>query len=130
MSDNELVKNAVLEMGVNPEKSFFIYAKQHCPRRSLEASKLYNYLIKNRLYPVDDLKQADYILITHPYFYQLSSEYLNFISNNYQVTTKLINVLDIYDQFNYGFFSPEPIREFLYQANQNSTSSTSNVFDS
>jgi threonylcarbamoyladenosine tRNA methylthiotransferase CDKAL1 len=53
----------VLEMGVNPEKSFFIYAKQHCPRRSLEASKLYKYLIKNRLYPVDDLKQADYILI-------------------------------------------------------------------
>ena len=68
---------------------------------------------------VDSTAQADYILITHPYFYQLSSEYLNFIPNNYQVTTKLINVLDIYDQFNYGFFSPEPIREFLYQANQN-----------
>ncbi len=30
-----------------------------------------------------------------------------------------VNVLDIYDQFNYGFFSPEPIREFLKQANQN-----------
>ena len=28
----------------------------------------------------------------------------------------MINVTDIYDQFNYGFFSPEPIREFLHSA--------------
>lgn len=43
--------------------NFFIYAKQHCPRRSIEASKLYRYLVKNGLHPVDDLKQADFIII-------------------------------------------------------------------
>lgn len=67
----------------------------------------------------DSSLQADYLLIAHPDFDQLTSEYLNLIANNYQVTTKRINIMDIYDQFNYGFFSPEPIREFLYQANQN-----------
>ena len=60
--------------------------------------------------------QADYILITHPKFIQKSNEYLSFIQTQYNVITKLINVTDIYDQFNYGFFSPEPIREFLHSA--------------
>jgi len=60
--------------------------------------------------------QADYILITHPKFIQKSNEYLSFIRSQYNVGTKLINVFDIYDQYNYGFFSPEPIREFLHSA--------------
>jgi hypothetical protein len=63
--------------------------------------------------------QADYILITHPIFLQKANEYASFISQNYSVTTKVINIFDIYDQFNYGFFSPEPIRDFLILANTN-----------
>jgi len=62
--------------------------------------------------------QTDYLLISHPYFEEEAVEYINFISENYEVTTKLVNILDIYDQFNYGFFSPEPIRGFLNTANQ------------
>ena len=50
-------------MEKNAKKSFFIYAKQHCPRRSIEASKLYRYLVENGLHPVDDLKKADFIFI-------------------------------------------------------------------
>lgn len=61
--------------------------------------------------------QADYILITGPAFISKSNEYAGFISSNYGVTTKVINVNDIYDQFNYGLFAPEPIREFLMSAN-------------
>jgi len=61
--------------------------------------------------------QSDYILISHPAFETEVNEYLNFINDNYNVSTKYVNVLDIYDQFNYGFFSPEPIKEFLTQAN-------------
>ena len=60
--------------------------------------------------------QAEYILITHPEFIQKSIEYLSFINSNFNVNTKLINVFDIYDQFNYGFFSPEPIKDFLHSA--------------
>jgi len=62
--------------------------------------------------------QADYLLIAHPSFEQQVSEYLSLINDNYTVTTKYINIDDIYDQFNFGFFSPEPIKDFLYQANQ------------
>ncbi|MHA1916534.1 MAG: C25 family cysteine peptidase, partial [Promethearchaeota archaeon] len=62
--------------------------------------------------------QADYLLITHPYFQEEAVNYINFIGENYEITTKLVDVLDIYDQFNYGFFKPEPVRDFLFQANQ------------
>jgi hypothetical protein len=62
--------------------------------------------------------QADYLLITHPYFEEEAADYINFISNNYEVTTKLVNVLDIYDQFNFGLFKPESIKDFLSLANQ------------
>lgn len=62
--------------------------------------------------------QADYIIISHPSLNSPVNSYVNLIEGNYSVGVKNINVLDIYDQFNYGFFSPEPIREFLKQANQ------------
>jgi len=63
--------------------------------------------------------QADYILISHPVLYSAVNSYLEFIQQNYPANVKYINVLDIYDQFNYGFFSPEPIKEFLKQTYQN-----------
>lgn len=69
----------------------------------------------------DDLKnqtyQADYILITHPLFLDKANEYANFIKDNYSLATKVINIRDIYDEFNFGFFAPEPIRDFLKAAN-------------
>ena len=71
---------------------------------------------------VDPNIQADYILISHPVLYSPVNSYLEFIQQNYPVSVKYINVLDIYDQFNYGYFSPEPIKEFLKQAYQDWTS--------
>ncbi len=62
--------------------------------------------------------QADYICISHPNINNAVNSYVNFIDENYSQNVKKINVLDIYDQFNYGFFLPESIREFLFQANQ------------
>lgn len=58
-------------------------------------------------------RQADYIAITHPVFLPSATSYASFISSTYGVTTAVIDVNDIYDEFNYGFFAPEPIREFL-----------------
>jgi len=63
--------------------------------------------------------QADYILITAPEFLNKANEYVQFISQNYNVTTKVIKVGDIYDQYSFGFFAPEPIRTFLQAANLN-----------
>lgn len=44
-------------------KSFYIFVKKFCPRRSLEASKNYQYFIQNGLTPVADPKKADLIII-------------------------------------------------------------------
>jgi hypothetical protein len=63
--------------------------------------------------------QADYILITHPVLINKANEYATFINQNYGIATKVINVYDIYDQFNYGFFAPEPIKDFLISAYNN-----------
>src|ERR1035437_7341225 len=63
--------------------------------------------------------KADYILITHPVLVSKANEYAAFINQNYGLATKVINVFDIYDQFNYGFLAPEPIRDFLITAHSN-----------
>ncbi len=57
--------------------------------------------------------QADYIAITHKKFLQKTDEYINLIADKYNVTTKIIDIDDIYDEFSYGFFNPEVIRDFL-----------------
>ncbi len=73
--------------------------------------------------------QAEYVLITHPFFLNKAQEYANMVSSSYNVTTKVINVFDIYDQLNYGFFAPEPIKEFLKNAYNNwQTPKIKNVF--
>jgi hypothetical protein len=61
--------------------------------------------------------RADYILITHPQLMQTAQNYISFIGLTYGISTKLVNVFDIYDEFNYGFLAPEPIREFLKATN-------------
>jgi hypothetical protein len=58
-------------------------------------------------------QQSDYIAITHPLFLSLAGTYASFIATTYNVSTAVIDVMDIYDEYNYGYFSPEPIREFL-----------------
>jgi hypothetical protein len=63
--------------------------------------------------------QADYILITHPLLLNEAAKYSDFINRNYNVSTKIINIFDIYDEYNYGFFSPAPIKYFLQTAFNN-----------
>ena len=63
--------------------------------------------------------KADYILITHPLFLSTAQNYVSFIQDNYNVTAKVINVFDIYDEFNFGFLAPEPIKEFLMMTQDN-----------
>lgn len=58
-------------------------------------------------------QQADYLLITHPLFIQEARHYTYFISSVYRMNAKAVNVYDIYDEFNYGFPAPEPVKNFL-----------------
>ncbi|MBX2975913.1 MAG: T9SS type A sorting domain-containing protein [Ignavibacteriaceae bacterium] len=57
--------------------------------------------------------RADYLAITNKRFLEGVNSYTNFIENHYGVQSKVIDVDDIYDQFNYGFFNPEAIKDFL-----------------
>lgn len=57
--------------------------------------------------------KADYIAITHKAFLSKTIQYSSFIASNYGITTKVIDVDDIYDEFAHGFFIPEAIRDFL-----------------
>lgn len=58
-------------------------------------------------------KQANYILITHKNFLSSVQNYIQYINSNYKVNTLLVDVEEIYDYYNYGFFAPEPIKDFL-----------------
>ena len=89
--------------------SYFLIAENKIQKPKYYYKKKFEDIVENNI-------QAEYILITHPKFISKSNEYLSFIKSNYNVNTKLINVFDIYDQFYYGFFSPEPIRDFLHTA--------------
>jgi hypothetical protein len=65
-------------------------------------------------------QSADYILITHADFYTQALQLANFhISRGLRV--KIVDVQDIYDEFNYGIFSPEAIHSFLKYAYANWT---------
>ncbi|HED38414.1 MAG TPA: hypothetical protein ENI76_09270, partial [Ignavibacteria bacterium] len=89
--------------------AYYLISKNKIQKPKFYYTKKFNNLAGNNI-------QAEYILITHPKFIQKSIEYLSFIQSHYNVVTKLINVFDIYDQYNYGFFSPKPIRESLHSA--------------
>ncbi|MDP3148715.1 MAG: C25 family cysteine peptidase [Ignavibacteria bacterium] len=63
--------------------------------------------------------QADYLAITHKNFLNKTNDYTSFISNSYNVIAKVIDVDDIYDEFAYGYFNPEAIRDFLITTHNN-----------
>jgi len=63
--------------------------------------------------------QADYIAITNPIFLQSAQNYVNQIATLYSVKTALFNVNDIFDQFGYGYPTPESIKQFLMLSFQN-----------
>lgn len=56
---------------------------------------------------------ADYIAIYPKVFQNSVNNYIAFISSSYNVTAMSIDINDIYDEFSYGFFNPEAIRDFL-----------------
>ncbi|PID57657.1 MAG: hypothetical protein CR986_08725 [Ignavibacteriae bacterium] len=62
---------------------------------------------------INPQNQADYIIITHKKFIEKVNEYADFISETYNLKTKVINIENIYNQFSYGFFNPEAIKDFL-----------------
>ncbi|MGE5399922.1 MAG: C25 family cysteine peptidase [Ignavibacteriales bacterium] len=58
-------------------------------------------------------RKADYIAITHPTLKESAINYVNFIAENYKLSTELIMINDIYDEFSFGYPEPEAVRLFL-----------------
>jgi hypothetical protein len=58
---------------------------------------------------------ADYLLITHDHFYETSERLAQF-RRSQGLQVELVDVQDIYDEFNHGITSPEAIHRFLKYA--------------
>ncbi|MFI5251746.1 MAG: C25 family cysteine peptidase [Bacteroidota bacterium] len=59
---------------------------------------------------------ADYILITHSLFRSEADRLAQYRNTHNKLRTAVIDVQDIYDQFNYGLLDPAAIRSFLKNA--------------
>jgi len=63
----------------------------------------------------DTRNQADLIIITRPEFYNAVSQLVNYReAQGYSV--KVVDVEDVFDEFNFGLFHPLAIRSFLWYA--------------
>lgn len=96
VADNEYVV-------INPSKitkPIFYYKKQFVNLRSIT-------------------DQTDYIGITNPKFIASAQNYLNTISSDYNIKTSLYSVQDIYDEFGFGYPTPESIKLFVESTFQN-----------
>lgn len=60
-----------------------------------------------------NINSADYILLTHKRFENYSDDYRLFIEEEYNLSTILVDIEDIYNEFGYGFPVPESIKEFI-----------------
>ncbi|MGD0338450.1 MAG: C25 family cysteine peptidase [Bacteroidota bacterium] len=59
---------------------------------------------------------ADYIIITHSAFRSAADRLAQQRHTENSFRTAVIDVQDIYDEFNYGIFAPEPIKDFIRYA--------------
>jgi len=63
---------------------------------------------------------ADYVIITHQDFYS-SALTLASYREDQGLRTETVKITDVYDEFNYGIFSPQAIQDFLAYAYENWT---------
>ncbi len=59
---------------------------------------------------------ADYIIITHVLFKQTAQRLADYRASQLSLRTSVIDIQDIYDEFNFGIFNPEAIKPFLRYA--------------
>lgn len=107
ISDYKIVnKNLVFSDTVGSGYEFSIAAKQ-----KLLIPETIN---KKRFLNVrSKLAATDYVAITHRKFSNSVQNYLNIISNKQKLKPSLYFVNDIYDEFGYGYPTPEAIKDFV-----------------
>lgn len=100
---------------VSPSSEYFVISDER------SASPKY-YYTKNFPNLRGITQQTDYISITHPKFLNSVQNYIQSISNLFNLTTSVFQVNDIFDEFSFGYPYPEAIRLFtnvLYANVQN-----------
>ncbi len=107
-SNNEIV----IQDTIGPSDKFVVLNENN-----LQTPKLY-YVKKFRNLRSSQNK-ADYIAVTHKKFIQQVEQYANFIAQSYNVSTDVVDADDIYDEFSYGQFNPECIKDFLKTTHNN-----------
>ena len=70
------------------------------------------YYLKNFVNIRNITQQTDYVSITHPKFLGSVQNYVQTISNIYNLSTSIYSVYDIFDEFSYGYPYAEAIRLF------------------
>ena len=58
-------------------------------------------------------QQAEYLAVTTRAFHAAVENYTEFIRREYRVTTRVVDVEDIYDNYSFGIFNPESIKLFM-----------------
>lgn len=81
--------------------------------------KPYNFFPDERSNLKEISNQADFLIITHPDFYDPIQSLKSFRESYNQLTVKVVKVQDIYDEFSGGLFDPVAIRDFLKFAYKN-----------
>ena len=94
------------------------YDPIHCtdPEPVPKTENLDGYRIRSDLHSTHNA--ADYIIITHNHFIQDVQPLADYRAQQ-GLRTKVVDVQDIYDEFNDGILNPNAIREFLDYAYHN-----------
>lgn len=135
---NEVYKFTV--NGANPNLEYIIYRNGDYPKLisrytftenklifsdTLDADKNYSIFETSQLLKPSNARkvdfqnlrnensQSDYIALTSQQFQNEVNEYLEYLSGYNAFTTKIFFVEDIYNEFGYGYPTPESIKQFL-----------------
>lgn len=77
--------------------------------KDISSSQIQSYI------PPANLKEpADYLIITHPDFITASQAIADYRQTHDGLTSRVVNVQDLYNEYNYGIFHPIAIKNFLY----------------
>jgi len=104
----DYVYNATFQYPDSHDANFFAVSREALLKPTIvEKNKLNG--LRNRT------NQADYIIITHPNFLDAANRLADWRRSEKGGghSTKVVDVTDIYDEFNYGMVNPQAIKDFL-----------------
>jgi hypothetical protein len=96
----------VLQDTVNSNDSYFLVSNA----KVLKPTIYYKKQWKNLRNPQN---KADYLAVSVAEFAQPVRQHLVFLKNHENLDTMFIDMNDVYDEFSYGYFSTEALREFF-----------------